>query len=160
MPDLSVILWQPLIADLQWEIRQRARRQQSQIDFYSTGQEEVFSLFRLYLFINDEESAAKLVAVAHERARMMRQWVQMVSGTSRTAQVNEAQRLDELGDSLQRHIGDLGVRASVAPTVSAQVDIEDRIDQLKVLHNDMNKRVPKVEVPIGGATGGAQDGVP
>jgi hypothetical protein len=62
--------------------------------------------------------------------------------------------------SLQRHIGDLGVRASVAPTVSAQVDIEDRIDQLKVLHNDMNKRVPKVEVPIGGATGGAQDGVP
>ncbi len=48
----------------------------------------------------------------------------------------------------------------MAPTVSAQVDIEDRIDQLKVLHNDMNKRVPKVEVPIGGATGGAQDGVP
>ena len=212
MPDLSVTLWQPLLASLQWEIRQRAVQQQAQIDFYSTGQEEVLTLFRLYLFLEDHESAADPVGVSHERARMMRERALMVSGASRKAHVDESDRWKQLGirltselrtaglevppavkstspqesvitediddqervsvlqlrvdfyrarqqdyqqlfqayfdradstrarsvlASLGRHMGDLDVRASVAPTLSVQADIEREIEEFRVLRDDL-----------------------
>ncbi len=222
MPDLSAKLWQPLIASLQWEIRKRALQQQAQIDFYSTGQEEVFSLFRLYLFLEDEDSATDLVAVAHERARMMLKRARMVSGTSRSAQVDEAERWNQLGESLLgelqiagitvptasvpaplpepvadediseqervrvlqlrvdfyraqqedylqlfqayidradtmrartvlasmgRHLADLSVRASVAPTLGEQADIEETMEEFKVLREDLQKQLPAPQSP-------------
>ncbi|SVC18557.1 uncharacterized protein METZ01_LOCUS271411, partial [marine metagenome] len=78
MPDLAGTLWQPLLASLQWEIRRRAVQQQAQIDFYSMGREEVLTLFRLYLFLEDHSAASDLLVVSHERARMMRERAKMV----------------------------------------------------------------------------------
>ena len=216
MPDLSAGLWGPMIASLKWEIRQRARRQQAQIDFYSTGQEEVLSLFRLYLFLADHAAARDVVAVAHGRARSMRENAQMVSGDSRRAQAAEADRWEQLGESLtgelatagiaadavpaqptlpeptenvdideqervrvlqlridfyaaleedylqlfqayldrtdtaralavisslERHVIDLEVQASVAPTLSDQTDIEDRIKVFKAMGDDMHSQI-------------------
>ncbi len=216
MPDLSDKLWQPLTASLLWEIRQRARKQQAQVDFYSTGQDEVLSLFRLYLFLNDQEGARDLITVAYERARMMREGAQMVSGKSRRAQAAEADRWDELatdlttelqavgleappaperkpvseppaadieederirvlqlrvdyyrvkeddyrdlfqayldrGDplrarrvlaSLDRQMADMNVRASVAPTLGEQADIEEEVEQLRTLRQELESMLP------------------
>jgi tetratricopeptide (TPR) repeat protein len=97
MPDLSERLWQPLIDGLESEIRRRAARQQAQIDFYSTAPQDVFTLFRLYLFLRDHEASQALIEVAHQRAHGMRQKARMVSGSSRRAQLEEAGRWDDLG---------------------------------------------------------------
>lgn len=141
MPDLSLRLWQPMVASLLWEIRQRARRQQAQIDFYSTGQDEVLSLFRLYLFLNDEEGARDLISVANERARMMRESAQMVSGTSRQSQAKEAGRWDQLGADLTLELQAAGITVPAAPPAAAvpeppTIDIDEeervRILQLRV----------------------------
>ena len=217
MPDLAGTLWQPLLASLQWEIRRRVVQQQAQIDFYSTGREEVLTLFRLYLFLKDHSAASDLLAVSHERARMMHERAKMVSGASRSAQAAEGDRWDQLGDrlagelrtagidvppvsssapppepavtenvdeqeririlqlrvdfyraqqedylqlfqtyldraditrarsvlaSLGRHIGDLDVLSSVAPTLRDQADIEEKIEEFKVLRNDLRNQIP------------------
>lgn len=218
MPDLAETLWQPLLASLQWEIRQRAVQKQAQIDFYSTGQEEVLTLFRLYLFLADHDSAADLVGVSHERARMMRERALMVSGASLKAHVDESDRWEQLGDrlagelrtagldvphtsapphepvvtedideqermrvlqlridfyrvqqedylqlfqayldradttrarsvlaSMGRHMGDLDVRASVAPTLSEQANIEKEIEEFRVLRDDLRNQMSGLE---------------
>ncbi|MDA0336024.1 MAG: hypothetical protein O2782_12725 [bacterium] len=232
MPDLRDHFWQPMLASLKSEIRQRALRQQAQIDFYSTGQDEVLSLFRLYLFLVDHDSARDLVVVAHGRARMMRENAQMVSGASRSAQAAEADRWQQLGErladelqaagipvppvavapplpdipgsedieeqervrvlqlrvdfyaateadfeqlfqayiaqtdtiraraviaSLERHITDLGVQASVAPTLGDQADIEERIDALKAMGATMRTQVgaETSDTKAGARAGGA-----
>ena len=177
----------------------------------------MLSLFRLYLFLEDQVSAVDLIGVSHERARMMRERALMVSGASRAAQVDQADRWEQLGErlaaelrtagidvpavskpapppesvvtediaeqelvrvlqlrvdfyrarekdflrlfrayldradttrarsvlaSLGRHIGDLDVRASVAPTLSEQADVEEEIEKFKVLRHDLSKQMP------------------
>jgi hypothetical protein len=220
-----------MMASLKWEIRQRAQRKQAQIDLYSTGQEEVLSLFRLYLFLADQDAARDLVAVAHGRARMMRENAQMVSGDSRSAQAAEADRWEQLGESLvtelatagiagpavpaqpilpepaekvdideqervhvlqlrvdfyaarkedylqlfqayldrtdtaralavisslERHVTDLEVQASVAPTLSDQADVEDRIKVFNELGDDLRSQIDAdmAESKAGGMVGG------
>jgi tetratricopeptide (TPR) repeat protein len=136
MPDLREELWQPLLASLKWEIQQRARRQQAQIDFYSTGQDEVLSLFRLYLFLGDPDSAKNLVTVSHGRARTMRQAAEMVSGDSRSAQAAEADRWEQLGERLAAELLTAGIEAPTVPTPTASskmdVDIDER-ERVRVL---------------------------
>ena len=193
-------------------------QKQAQIDFYSTGQEEVLTLFRLYLFLADHDSAADLVGVSHERARMMRERALMVSGASLKAHVDESDRWEQLGDrlagelrtagldvphtsapphepvvtedideqermrvlqlridfyrvqqedylqlfqayldradttrarsvlaSMGRHMGDLDVRASVAPTLSEQANIEKEIEEFRVLRDDLRNQMSGLE---------------
>lgn len=133
MPDLSEELWQPMLSGLEYEIRQRAAQQQAQVDFYSTGQEDVLSLFRLYLFLDDEQAATKLVSVARDRARMMRQKALMVSGSSRRAQVDEAQRWDDLGVSLTGELQGAGIEVPPAPMDSTAMEDPDKAERIRVL---------------------------
>ena len=44
--------------------------------------------------------------------------------------------------SLGRHIGDLDVLSSVAPTLRDQADIEEKIEEFKVLRNDLRNQIP------------------
>lgn len=222
MPDLSKRLWQPLVASLEAEIRHRAARARAQLEFYSTGQEEVLSLFRLFLFLQDADSAREIIATAHTRARVMRERARMVSGDSRRAYASQSDKWTQLGQdlagelaalgvdvspvpppapvpeeehgdvgeqerirllqlridyyravvddyvtlfdlylargdsaqargviaSLTRHVADLAVTASVAPTVTDQAAIEVRIDSLRQTRDDLQAQLP---APAAGA---------
>lgn len=142
MPDLDADLWQPLIASLEQEIRQRAVRQQAQVDFYTTDQEQLLSLFRLYLFLQDHEGALGVVGSAHERSHMLLERARMVSGISRRNHIAQAELWTQLGERLALELQGLGVEVPPAPTPidlpreAAQEDLEEaeriRVLQLRV----------------------------
>lgn len=109
MPDLAEKLWQPLIASLLDEIRQRANQQQVQVDFYSPSQEEFFSLFRLYLFLEDHDAATAVIRSAEGRSLKMRGQATTASGNSRQAYVKLAKKWLSLADRLRSEISGVGV---------------------------------------------------
>lgn len=138
MPDLSPRLWRPLVASLEEEIRQRAARQQAQIDFYSTGQEEVLSLFRLYLFLKDHDSARATIAAARQRSQMMRERAQMASGNGRRSYVSQSGKWSQLADGLSGELAALGVEVGPPPTPEPPVpaavpDDADEQEHIRVL---------------------------
>ena len=109
MPDLADRLWQPLIGSLLDEIRSRAGQQQVQVDFYSPGQEDFLSLFRLYLFLEDQDRAAGVIRSAEARSLKMRGQATAVSGSSRKAYVKESDKWLTLANQLRAELSALGV---------------------------------------------------
>ena len=125
MPDLAENLWQPLIASLLDEIRQRASQQQIRIDFYLPTQEEFLSLFRLYLFLKDHEAAVGILRSAEGRSLKLRGQATAASGSSRKSYVNEAAKWLVLADQLRAELRGLGVEVpsnSALETLSAQAE--------------------------------------
>ncbi len=123
MPDLAQNLWQPLIASLLDEIRQRANQQQVQVDFYSPSQDEFLSLFRLYLFLQDHDRATAVIRSAESRSLKMRGQATAVSGSSRKSYVKEATKWLALADQLRAELSGLGVEVpqdSLLLAMSAQ----------------------------------------
>ena len=104
MPDLREKLWQPLLGSLLWEIRKRANQQQVQIDFYSQDQNDFFSLFRLYTFLEDFEGAAGVITSAQGKDRTMRQLATTVSGGSRKAYLKQAAEWGKLAVTLRQEL--------------------------------------------------------
>ncbi len=144
MPDLADRLWQPLIASLLDEIRQRANQQQVQVDFYSPDQEDFLSLFRLYLFLKDHGAATGVIRSAEARSLKMRGLATAASGSSRKSYVEEATKWLALADQLRAELSGLGVEvlqdsllvalsAQEAATPGSDEDAEkQRILQLKI----------------------------
>ncbi len=123
MPDLAQSLWQPLIASLLDEIRQRANQQQVQVDFYSPSQDEFLSLFRLYLFLQDHDRATAVIRSAEGRSLKRRGQATAASGSSRKSYVKEATKWLALADQLRSELSGLGVEVpqdSLLVAMSAQ----------------------------------------
>lgn len=109
MPDLELRLWRPLMAGLDLEIRRRANQLQLQVDFYSRGQDDYLSLFRLYRFLEDYPGASGVIHSAEARARDMERRAQMSSGNSRKSYRGEVRKWQTLGTSLREELRLLGV---------------------------------------------------
>ena len=109
MPDLSERLWQPLVESLLLEIRKRANQQQIQVYFYSPDQDQFLSLFRLYLFLEDLESAAGVIRSSDGRDNKLREQASTVSGSSRQSRLTEAAKWRALSRQLRGEIAVLGV---------------------------------------------------
>ena len=109
MPDLQQQFWGPMIEGLLWEIRKRANEQQIQIAFYSTDQDAFLSLFRLYRFLEDAESAVAVMDAALARAKRMRDMASVASEASRRSYLVQATKWQELAHSFRAELVDGGV---------------------------------------------------
>jgi|GEM_PF-735604 len=109
MPDLTDRLWQPLVESLLAEIRKRANNQQIQVYFYSPGQEDFLSLFRLYLFLEDYNSATGVLKSAAGRDGKLREQATTVSGESRQMRLTEADKWWALSQQLRVELSALGI---------------------------------------------------
>jgi len=140
MPDLQPQFWVPLIQGLLWEIRKRANEQQVQIDFYSADQEAFFSLFRLYRFLEDAESAVAVMDAALLRSERMRGMAGMASQTGRESYLAQSSRWRELADSLRTELVAGGVVVSEAeesasgalPSATAVHEDDERLRLLQM----------------------------
>ncbi|MBT3342771.1 MAG: tetratricopeptide repeat protein [Gemmatimonadetes bacterium] len=115
MPDLDDRLWNPLIASLLSEIRQRANQQQIRVDFYSPSQQEFLSLFRLYLFLEDSKAANGVIEAARQRSRSMLQQSTMVAGTTQGTYMDQSEQWEALAQSLSMELEMLGVAVTSVP---------------------------------------------
>ena len=131
MPDLADRLWDPLIASLLWEIRQRANQQQIQVDFYSPDQQGFLSLFRLYVFLDDQVAAKGVIDAARQRSRGMSERSTMVAGSSQATYIEQAELWDQLAGSLSREIPGMGVQlpAASAALVDAPTPVDAAAEQ-------------------------------
>ena len=109
MPDLSGRLWQPLLASLLSQIRQRANNQQIEVDFYSPSQEDLLSLFRLYFFLEDFKGAQGVIRSARDRGVMMDQLATTVSGGSRRSYLEAAKKWFDLSEELRAELTAHGI---------------------------------------------------
>ena len=141
MPDLEERLWGPLVDSLLSVIRQRASEQQIRVDFYSPGQDEFLSVFRLYLFLEDHELAAGVVRSATARGVKMIQMATTVSGSSRRSYLDEAARWHALAGDMAAELETLGTpvdplaQSGTSTSGDAAIDMEAeeiRILQLKI----------------------------
>lgn len=119
MPDLSERLWDPLLQSLLAEIRTRANNLQTQVDFYSMGQGDFLSLFRLYTFLEDYTAAAGVISSASGKAATMEQLATTVSGGNQRALRDEARKWRDLASQLTSELEALGVDV---PALPAPVD--------------------------------------
>jgi tetratricopeptide (TPR) repeat protein len=130
MPDLTDRLWQPLVESLLAEIRKRANNQQIQVYFYSPGQEDFLSLFRLYLFLEDYNSATGVLKSAAGRDEAY-------------LQGDDNHRASEVTVSLGREIDRLVILTSVAPDVQEEVRIQERVDLFEALKKELESLLPQ-----------------
>ena len=129
MPDLESSLWQPLLEGLLWEIRKRANQLQVQVDFYSQDQEDFFSLFRLYKFLEAYPEAARVIGEAQAKERKMNELATMASGAGHRAYRKRAKEWGELAGKLRAELSTLGVEEpSTGGTVGAFPTAEDSLD--------------------------------
>lgn len=128
MPDLDERLWNPLIASLLWEIRQRANQQQIQVDFYSPDQQGLLSLFRLYVFLEDPDAAQGVIDAARQRGTDMRQHATMVVGSTQGKYVDQAELWDDLAESLSRELAVTGVEVHTPPPTVVSDDRPEPVD--------------------------------
>lgn len=138
MPDLQQEFWGPMIEGLLWEIRKRANEQQIQISFYSTDQEAFFSLFRLYRFLEDAESAVAVMDAALSRAERMRGLASVASQTGRKSYLTQATKWQKLADSLRVELTDGGLVPAEAeeraPSAwSAAAGVQEGDERLRLL---------------------------
>jgi hypothetical protein len=131
MPDLTDRLWDPLIASLSWEIRQRANQQQIQVDFYSPDQQGLLSLFKLYVFLEDQGAAKGVIEAVRHRSHGMRERSTMVTGSSQANCIEQAELWDQLAESLSREIPGMGVQipAASAALVDAPTPVDAAAEQ-------------------------------
>ena len=145
MPDLREKLWQPLLGSLLLEIRKRANQQQIQIDFYSQDRDDFLSLFRLYLFLEDHDRAAAVIASAEGKDQTMQLLATTVSADAQQAYLKQAAEWRKLAAELSKEFlrVDPDFRLSSAVTSGSAstagaggrdpvVDEEIRILQLRI----------------------------
>jgi len=143
MPDLAPSFWTPLLESMLGEIRKRALNMQTQVDFYSKSQDDFLSLFRLYLFLEDEEGMASVIGRAEGKSSKMSILATMVSSESRRRYSEEADRWTALaeklrGEMLQKNYSPpeslTAPQGEISPAIAADVELLDRTRflQLKV----------------------------
>jgi tetratricopeptide (TPR) repeat protein len=101
MPDLAPSFWDPLLASMLGEIRKRALNMQTQVDFYSKSQDDFLTLFRLYLFLEDEKGMAGVIGRAEAKSSKMSILATMVSAESRRRYSEETDKWDRLAEQLR-----------------------------------------------------------
>jgi hypothetical protein len=109
MPDLQARFWEPLREGLNREIRKSANTLQLQVDYYSRGQEEYHTLFRLYRFLEDYPAASGVIHAAEAKGRIMRERAGMSSGNNRQAYRAQVEKWKGLGTDLRSEMRELGV---------------------------------------------------
>ena len=133
MPDLDERLWGPLMDSLQGVIRQRASEQQIRVDFYSPGQDEFLSVFRLYLFLEDHELATGVVRSATARGVKMIQMATTVSGSSRRSYLEEAVRWHAVAGDMAAELETLGTPVVVDPLAQSGAAIDMEAEEIRIL---------------------------
>ncbi len=101
MPDLTQVFWNPLLDSMLGEIRKRALNMQTQVDFYSKSQDDFLTLFRLYMFLQDEKGMAGVVGRAEGKASKMSILATMVSAETRRRYSGESDKWTALVDQLR-----------------------------------------------------------
>lgn len=142
MPDLNDKLWNPLLAGLLWEIRQRALALQTEIDFYSKEQGDFLGLFRLYRFLEDYKGAGGVILAAEGNANKMNELASMASAASRPKHVAQSKKWQTLADKLRAELVSLGhevpprvlQEGGVTATSSADAELTEqtRLLQLRI----------------------------
>jgi tetratricopeptide (TPR) repeat protein len=109
MPDLSKRFWDPLLRSMLGEIRKRAERLQTQVDFYSPSTGDFLALFRLYKFLHDYPACISVIHAAGDKADSMRDLAEMASSENQRTYRGEATKWDDLAGSMQGELETLGV---------------------------------------------------
>lgn len=122
MPDLATSFWDPLMQSMLGEIRKRALNMQAQVDFYSKSQGDFLTLFRLYIFLQDEKGMAGVVERAEAKASKMSILATMVSADSRRRYSEESDKWTALAEQLRDEMR-MGGFAVPAPNVLPTEDI-------------------------------------
>ena len=116
MPDLDESFWKPLMESMLDEIRKRANKLQTQVDFYSKEQGDFLSLFRLYKFLEDHRKAIGVVHAAEGKGNKMNELAAMVSGPSQRIYHEESIKWKELSDQLRGELLATGIEVPPAPS--------------------------------------------
>lgn len=136
MPDLRERLWQPLLDTLLEEIRRRANQLQVQVDFYSQGQDDFLSLFRLYRFLQDHQQAIGVIRTAEERMRRMNELAGMAAGNTRQTYLAQAIKWRDLAQRLRSELDSTSVEqvppAARDTTVSDSLKLAETIRLLQL----------------------------
>ena len=141
MPDLAANFWDPLIQSMLGEIRKRALNMQAQVDFYSRSQGDFLTLFRLYMFLQDEKGMAGVVGRAEAKAAKMSILATMVSADSRRRYSAESDKWTALAEQFrdEMRMGDFAVPApivspteDIAGTTAEEVELLERTRLLQV----------------------------
>lgn len=120
MPDLAESFWNPLMQSMLGEIRKRALNMQTQVDFYSKSQGDFLTLFRLYLFLEDEEGMAGVVGRAEAKASKLSILATMVSADSRRRYSEESDKWTALVGQLRGEMS--RANFAVPPPIAAKVE--------------------------------------
>ena len=125
MPDLDESFWKPLLESMLGEIRKRAHKMQTQVDFYSKEQDDFLALFRLYIFLEDHQGAIGVTHAAEGKANKMNELSAMVSGPSQRIYHEESTKWKDLADQLRGELQAIGVEVPPMPSTTGRASLAD-----------------------------------
>ena len=137
MPDLSERFWEPLLESMLGEIRSRALDQQAQIDFYTRSQDEYLELFRLFLFLADQQGMSGIIVRAERRAEKMAVIATMVAADMRATYLRDADKWVNLAGQMRgemREIGSVPPEARPLPAYARESVVSTDVDMLEKTH--------------------------
>jgi hypothetical protein len=108
MPDLQQQFWDPLLNSMLQEVRRRANKAQTEVDFYSRAPGDFLALFRMYIFLGDYEAAAGVIHAASGKGMKLMAMATMASAEGEERYRAEVGKWLDLAKALREELGQEG----------------------------------------------------